>query len=499
VVEAIVFKFTGVSLGAARALAVCIFGAILAAVWLLLRRFHNSLTASLAVLLLAVSPFCFAFTRLAILEPLLVLLMLLALLAASYAKQSRHWPVVALGLLLPLMVLTKTTAIFLLPAVFFLLLATLHGGAWVFARQAGTASAIAATIWGGYFALFVRPHYLDDYLYLFSANTYTGIQLSNWWSVLVDTFQSGMWMDLILYPAFAVLVIFALASAMLDRMRWLRRHLLLVNLLIWAAGYFGFLAYHDNIQPRYYLVVAIPMTMSVAIGVEALAQWLAEKRETGKKIRLSWSLACVCAAVLLVAIGSDARLLLHFVRTPEYTFLDAARQVQQIVDADRGRNRMVMSISGNDITLMTGVPSICDDFGTMELEDRIAAYRPGWYVTWNQVEDDKQEALDKYYRLERVAEIPAMDDPDRNLLIVYKLLPLDGNSVIPLRSGRRHVQMLQTSLDFSGPRRAGQLRMNTGGAGLDFSGLNPAVSEQSILDYLPQSDAPGAPVQTTNN
>jgi hypothetical protein len=241
------------------------------------------------------------------------------------------------------------------------------------------------------------------------------------------------------------------------------------------------------------------MTMSVAIGVEALAQWLAEKRETGKKIRLSWSLACVCAAVLLVAIGSDARLLLHFVRTPEYTFLDAARQVQQIVDADRGRNRMVMSISGNDITLMTGVPSICDDFGTMELEDRIAAYRPGWYVTWNQVEDDKQEALDKYYRLERVAEIPAMDDPDRNLLIVYKLLPLDGNSVIPLRSGRRHVQMLQTSLDFSGPRRAGQLRMNTGGAGLDFSGLNPAVSEQSILDYLPQSDAPGAPVQTTNN
>ncbi len=42
---------------------------------------------------------------------------------------------------------------------------------------------------------------------------------------------------------------------------------------------------------------------------------------------------------------------------------------------------------------MTGVPSICDDFGTMDLEERVATYHPGWYVTWNQVDDDKMEAL----------------------------------------------------------------------------------------------------------
>ena len=48
-----------------------------------LRRFRRpgvrvSLAPAAAVLLLAVSPFCYAFTRIAVLEPLLVLLMLRA-------------------------------------------------------------------------------------------------------------------------------------------------------------------------------------------------------------------------------------------------------------------------------------------------------------------------------------------------------------------------------------------------------------------------------------
>jgi hypothetical protein len=72
---------------------------------------------------------------------------------------------------------------------------------------------------------------------------------------------------------------------------------------------------------------------------------------------------------------------------------------------------------------MTGLPSICDDFGTMELAVRVRAYQPGWYVTWNQVDDDKMDALAPMYHLQRVAAFPAMDDPERNLLILYRLDP----------------------------------------------------------------------------
>ena len=61
---------------------------------------------------------------------------------------------------------------------------------------------------------------------------------------------------------------------------------------------------------------------------------------------------------------------------------------------------------------MTGLPSICDDFGTMALEDRVALYRPGWYATWNQVDDDKMDALSPLFHLERVASFMAFDDPE---------------------------------------------------------------------------------------
>src|SRR5580693_5743786 len=137
--EAVLFRFTGVNLAAARALTVAIFACILFTSYLLVRRWQRlssgtqtepSLAPAIAVLLLAVSPYCYVFTRMAILEPLLILFTLLALLAASYATPWEQGtattpprtrirlivPALALGLLLPLMVLTKTTAIFLLPA-----------------------------------------------------------------------------------------------------------------------------------------------------------------------------------------------------------------------------------------------------------------------------------------------------------------------------------------------------------------------------------------------
>src|SRR5580698_5740142 len=99
ILEAALFRFTGVSLVAARALTVVIFGLILAGSYLLVRRWQllssgkkteTSLAPAIAVLLLAVSPFCYVFTRMAILEPLLILFTLLALLAASYATPSEH-------------------------------------------------------------------------------------------------------------------------------------------------------------------------------------------------------------------------------------------------------------------------------------------------------------------------------------------------------------------------------------------------------------------------
>jgi hypothetical protein len=460
--EAALFRFTGVSLVAARALTVAIFGLILFSSYLLLRRWHNltvpteknsaaSLAPAIAVLLLAVSPFCYVFTRMAILEPLLILLTLLALLASSYAEPSprqgtdalplklrlhRALPLLALGLLLPLMVLTKTTAVFLVPAIAWLLWIRAEYSLPRFLRLSLPPVALGAALWLGYYALLVRSHLLLDYRYLFNANAYTGITLATTFSVLGDTFRDGLWIGKLLYP----LALLAAASALLLRPRLLRNPLI-PALLLWAGGYAAFLAYHNNLQPRYYLVIAVPLTLLVPVVLETL--WTCTGTAAIGPIRRV-ALATVAAALAFVAV-TDARQTLHYVHAPDYTFTMAAAQIHRIIDADHTHNHLVLSISGSNLSLMTGLPSICDDFGTMDLAVRVKAYRPGWYVAWNHVEDDKMDALTPMYHLQRVAAFPAMDDPERNLLILYRLDPATPNT--PPRRHRKPIlpHLLQTS------------------------------------------------------
>lgn len=455
-VESAVFRFTGVSVVAARGLTVAIFALILVSVYLLVRRWQKlqqpgtgrSLAPAVAVLLLSVSPFCYAFSRMAILEPILILFTLLALLCASYISQensergSRSWlrrsiPGLAVGVLLPLMVLTKTTAVFILPAVAWIVFARSGYRLRPALRAAAPIALLAIAIWALYYGLVVSPHFLDDYRYLFTANAYTGINSQNLLQVLAESFSDGMWIGPILYPLAVGAVLFAL----LIRPRLLKNPLL-TALLLWAAGYLAFIVYHDNLQPRYYLVTVVPVTLLTVLVFESALH-------PGNWRRLaSLPVAMIGTAALVTMAVADAQQTLDYVRHPEYTFVTAAQQIRRIVDSDHTHNPLVLSISGSDLSLITGLPSICDDFGTMELEDRVKAYHPGWYVAWNQVDDDKMDALTSLYRLRRVASFPAMDDPERNLMILYRLDPIQPT---PGRRRLAHTAPRLVSADFNRP------------------------------------------------
>jgi 4-amino-4-deoxy-L-arabinose transferase-like glycosyltransferase len=443
--ELVLFRFTGVSLAAARGLTVTVFGLILACSYLLIRcwaRHEGSLAAAIAVLLLSVSPFCFVFSRLAILEPLLILLTLAAMLAASRAVAadaawSRLFLVrgIALGLLLTLMVLTKTTGLFLFPAIFWLLWAACGYRLRPFLRSSVVAGGVGITVLGVYYLLFVRPHYLIDYRYLFSANAYTGITRATFWKVLHDTVRDGSWMGMTLYVVALIGAVTSLAGLCF---RGLRANPLAVALLLWVFGYASFLAYHDNLQPRYYVVIAVPLTLVAACFFDGLiggATGLPQEKRTWL-LRLA---AAACGAALGFAATRGAIETAAFVAHPEYGWVSAAAQIRGAVDreaAASGHSRLVLSISGSDLALMVGLPAICDDFGTMTLPERVAKYRPGWFATWNDVEDDKMEALAPLFRLVRVTAIPAFDDPDRNLLILYRLDPVKSPGAAG-RPGRR--------------------------------------------------------------
>ena len=116
--EWILFFFTGVSVQAARGLAVAFFFANLVLCYTLLRPRGPKWMALLALTLMVTNPFLYCFSRLAILEPMLTTLLLAALNLVVRLPRMRR-PVAAsavIGVLFTLMMLTKTTAIFLLPA-----------------------------------------------------------------------------------------------------------------------------------------------------------------------------------------------------------------------------------------------------------------------------------------------------------------------------------------------------------------------------------------------
>lgn len=410
--EALVFRFTGVSLTAARLLVVAFFGGNLLVSYSLLRTQHPRFIALLGITIAAASAFLFAFSRLAILEPLLIFWMLLSWRLALYlpctaSRAKRLSLLVAIGILICLSVLTKTTGVFVAPAVFYLLWRAADFRLFRFVRYAAITTASAIFLWLAYYFVAVRPQALSDYRYLFAANeTISPVSITGKLAAFWYALHGILWIDVALGLLAAVLLILAAV--------WLRelwKNPLFTASVIAIAGYVFFIGWHNNMQPRYYQVVAFPLILLLCAGTAAL---LSRHRFAG----------IAALALIALSIALNLRLTGDFGRHPEYSFVTAAKNLTDYIDQHPNGNRLLLSISGANITLTTHLPSICDDYGTWDLPYRIHTYKPGWYATWNEIDPGTLEDLQTQYSLQRVAQFPAFDDEDRNLLILYKLIPL---------------------------------------------------------------------------
>ena len=455
--EWVLFFFTGVTVQAARGLAIAFFFANLLLSYLLLRARGPRWMALLAVTLLVTSPFLYCFSRLAILEPMLIALMLGALNLAVRLPRLRRpvWASAWIGLLFTLMMLTKTTAVFLLPALGWAMLLPLWQNRRLLLRCALAAAGAFAVTFGLWMALVVAFGLLPDYKYLFFVNKYIKPPefywplVSLWWS-----FHGGLWVDHILIPLAGLVVGAAVAGTVLSRhnagaptsvaadssVRWSAwgRKLLLDPVFgasVWAvAGYILFMTYQNHPQPRYFAVVAFFCIFVVAQGAEALLGRTAPAGENwmrrGPAHFLGWGVIGLAA----LAMSVNGARTLNYAAHPEYTFVNAARELTRYIDEHPNGKRLLLSISGDQITLVTHLPTLCDDFGTPspampDLVAKLAYYRPGWYATWNDLDPGTLEDLHTRFSLEQAASFRAFDDSDRNLLVLFKLHPLPGGRV----------------------------------------------------------------------
>ena len=433
--EWVLFFFTGVTVQAARGLAVAFFFTNLLLSYLLLRTRGPRWMALLALTLLVTSPFLYCFSRLAILEPMLIALALAALNLAIRLPRLRRpvWASIAIGLLFTLMMLTKTTAVFLLPALGWAMLLPLKANLKLARRCVLAAAGTAAATFTLWMALVVRFGLLADYKYLFFINTYSKPAriswplLSLWWSI-----HGGLWVDHILVPLaglIAVGVVLGWCSPS-QRSGWSAwgRSLLFDPVFgasfLAVAGYIVFMTYQNHPQPRYFAVVAFFCLFIVVQGTAALLS------QSGLLHKLGWAVLVLAAAAAFV----NGALTLSYAAHPEYTFVTAARQLTSYIDQHPSGKRLLVSVSGDEITLVTHLPSLCDDFGTPspaypDLPAKLSAYQPGWYAAWNDLDPGTLADIHTHFSLEQVASFRAFDDPDRNVLVLFRLHPLPAGQV----------------------------------------------------------------------
>ena len=450
--EWILFFVTGVTIEAARGLAVAFFFVNLLLGYLLLRSRGPRWMALLALTLIVTNPFLYCFSRLAILEPMLTTLTLAALHIATRLPRLRH-PITAsvcIGVFFTLMMLTKTTAVFLLPALGWAILASFRENSesdsqqglpslrsWI-SKQALRCSVVAASAFaltfGLWMALVIHFGLYADYKYLFFINTYKKPTqfywplLSLWWSL-----HGALWVDQILIPLTGLLLIGVViaGTALARRNSWARKLIkdpVFGACVLAAAGYILFMTYQNHPQPRYFAVVAIFCFLALA-------------RAAGALIAQSGLTRLLGFGAIAVAIGgavANAAWTLSYATNPEFTFVVAAQELTRYIDQHPDGNRLLVSISGDEISLITHLPALCDDFGTPtpkypDLSTKLAHYQPGWWAAWNDIDPGTLEDIHTHFSLEQVASFRAFDDPDRNLLVLFKLHPLPGGHAREIR------------------------------------------------------------------
>jgi 4-amino-4-deoxy-L-arabinose transferase-like glycosyltransferase len=398
-----VFHFTGVSIDAARAVNVFFSIATVALVYLLVRRYASETAAAVAALLLAASPFAFAFSRLATLDTIVNFEFCLLLWVASYANPRRIWPSILLGVLIPILLLTKTTAVVLVPAVLWLL--------WMATKRRFVLStllvgAVAGAGMGIYLFIVLHSRYADDYHYFFDINALADVEWEHTGFLLRQLLRHCIWIDRILYPtALAVLV---LSLVWLWKL-W-RNPLFTASWIAFAGEAVYILRRQDDYAPRYFLAMLVPLILVVVLALQEL------------KVR-NRVLASMLAATLALAVVLDTSGVVGFLSHRQYQFYHAAESIRAIVDADPQAHRLLLGSSGDQLSLMVGVPSINDGYSSEDLAQKVSRYQPGWYVGWNELDQDIVGSLSAF-RLDKVATFRVFDHDERDLLTLYRMVPV---------------------------------------------------------------------------
>lgn len=388
--QAITFKILGLSLFSARVTEILFYLGIILLSYLLVRKYINPLTALVTALLLSANFTLFVHSRLAITELPMASIGFASIFIALYFPAKRYLllgSIIALTLFMA--ILTKATAMLLLPAVLYA----------AYIRQNHMKQRLYACLWiSGLLivSLFLyhtvgKSLYPEDYMY-FSSRVFTSRFNFNPLFILHNiprTLWNGIFLDNLMYPLTLTMTLF---PVFLLVSKQYRENPLVVLCYIWLFVAFATLSLCKYQPPRYYLYLSIPLMILFSIIVVSLYYSL-------KSSYWSYLPVAVLAVIVTINISHMTRYLLE----PKYSFLTMAQNIQQHIAYEGGQDPILLGKIANSVTLATGIPSINDSLlGTRDLSWRISRYKPTHYVSLG-IDQKVIQILKQSYDLEQLA------------------------------------------------------------------------------------------------
>ncbi len=308
----------------------------------------------------------------------------------------------AAGALFTASVLSKPSALFLLPALVYLVWCNQRGAKLERQIQRTLIPLITLGLILGLYWIFYSHNHQIDILTLKGQNA-MGLQRKSVEKAVRLLYRAITWVDPLLVP-----LVYLLLFVSFKWLRALWSNPLFGCAVIWALGYAAFTILRLSGPPRYFTVMAPALLLILFLGVQETTRLYPK---TG-----IWVTVWIVAATVW-----NVSYIFKLMSRPTYTMRVAYQQVQEEIHSHPETKQLVIGHGAIMSTFFTGIPAL-DDISSAPMEEKLDRYHPGWALVWKDNADllQKQAILDRY-RPVLVHQYNVFEDPARTPLMLFRL------------------------------------------------------------------------------
>lgn len=406
--QALVFKIFSVGYHSLRAISAVSAIASSGLTGFIVKRFSGNRAAAIALLILSTNFLFFAFSRYGQADMLMILLVLSSI-ACLLLQRVKISSTALSGIFAILAMLTKTSAVFVIPVLLVLIWST-EGSPQ--RRRIHTAILIGITGLGlGLYHIFlVQPFYEDYQLVLAPLRG----RMSLYPQDLIAQFlmqmrrgQAAVGLPLYILTILAVIPFF-------KRPQMLKGNLCLLASFAWLV--FGCLmlstsSYHP---PRYFSILVIPFSMIIGIATDSLLS------VRGFKI-----LNYLITGIIIATVATGCIRILGYMAYPNYSIYDVANTVKADIWKTKAASPLLIGHASGNVSLANGILSVgahFDDQTELMSDFPIERYSPTHFISLMEANSRvRQDFMEAGFVLKFLSKCEVIDSYKDKSFYVYRV------------------------------------------------------------------------------